>query len=136
MKNILLTILLLIPFVSHTQKIEEVNGKLQAKIEYSVDGKKSAYILSKCYSWVETKFMDREMIVSDCDPHNKRIMCIAFTYDFDFVLEIICVDGRFIAKFSNFFWHDKPLEQKRRKIKPIEEYLFLLCGDMQRSVRS
>ena len=42
----LLTLLLLIPTLLYSQRIEEVDGKYRARIEYSVTGKSVDYIFN------------------------------------------------------------------------------------------
>lgn len=130
--KIFLALLLLIPNFLFSQKLDD---KLQARIEYSVNGKSANYIFSNANSWVENEFRDRKMIMSECDPNSKRILGLVYDKDFDFIIEINCQDGRFIVKFSNFFYKRKPLEQDEKKIERINQYLFELSGRMQKYIR-
>jgi hypothetical protein len=130
--KIFLAFLLFIPSFLFSQKLDD---KLQARIEYSVNGKNANYIFSNANSWVENEFRDRKMIMSECDSNSKRILGLVYDKDFDFIIEINCQDGRFVAKFSNFFYKRKPLEQDENKIEKINQYLFELSGRMQKYIR-
>jgi hypothetical protein len=130
--KIFLAFLLFIPNFLFSQKLDD---KLQARIEYSVNGKNANYIFSNANSWVESEFRDRKMITSECDPNSKRILGLVYDKDFDFIIEINCQDGRFVVNFSNFFYKRKPLEQDEKKIEKVNQYLFELCGRMQKYIR-
>lgn len=130
--KILLAFLLFIPSLLFSQKLDD---KLQARIEYSVNGKNANYIFHNANSWVESEFRDRKMIMSECDPNSKRILGLVYDKDFDFIIEINCQDERFIVKFSNFFYRRKPLEHDDKKIEKINQYLFELSGRMQKYIR-
>jgi len=130
--KILLTFLLFIPTLLFSQKLDD---KLQARIEYSVNGKNVNYIFNNANSWIENEFKDRKMLISECDPNFKKIMGLVYDEDFDFIIEINCQDGRFIAKFSNFSYKRKPLDQDDKKIEKINQYLFELSGRMQKYIR-
>lgn len=130
--KLLLTLLLLIPTLLYSQKLEEYNGKYKAKVEYSVSGKSVDFIFNNAKSWIESEFPKRQMENDVIYPKSKKLSGIVYNKKLSFHIEIICYDGSFIAKFSDFY-NNKKLNNK--KIQKINQYLFELSGRMQKYIR-
>jgi hypothetical protein len=130
--KLILTLLLLIPTLLYSQKLEEYNGKYKAKVEYSVSGKSVDFIFNNAKSWVESEFPKRQMENDIIYPKSKKLSGIVYNKKLSFHIEIICYDGSFIAKFSDFY-NKKKL--KNKKIQKINQYLFELSGRMQKYIR-
>ena len=131
--KLLLTLLLLIPTLLYSQRIEEINGKYSAKIEYSVSGKSVDYIFNNAKSWIETEFEKSKMNGVIIYPRSKKISGTVYNKKISFQIEIICYDEHFITKFSNF--HLNKRELKPKKIDKMNQYLFELSGRMQKYIR-
>jgi hypothetical protein len=130
--KLLLTLLLFIPTLLYSQRLEESNGKYKAKIEYSVSGKSVDFIFNNAKSWVESEFPKRQMENDVTYPKSKKLSGIVYNKKLSFHIEIICYDSSFIAKFSDFY-NNKKLNNK--KIQKINQYLFELSGRMQKHIR-
>jgi len=130
--KLLLTLLLLIPTLLYSQRLEEYGDKYKAKIEYSVSGKSVDFIFNNAKSWVESEFPKRQMKNDVIYPKSKKLSGIVYNKKLSFHIEIICYDSSFIAKFSDFY-NNKKLNNK--KIQKINQYLFELSGRMQKHIR-
>jgi hypothetical protein len=131
--KLLLTLLLLIPTLLYSQRLEEYGGKYKSKIEYSVSGKSVDFIFNNAKSWIESEFPKRQMDNDVIYPKSKKLSGIVYSKKLSFHIEIICYDGSFITKFSNFYLNKRELKPK--KIDKMNQYLFELSGRMQKYIR-
>lgn len=131
--KLLLTLLLLIPTLLYSQRIEEVDGKYKARIEYSVSGKSVDYIFKNAKSWIEIEFQKSKMNDVAIYSKSKKLSGRVYNKKISFNIEIICTDVSFITKFSDFYLNKKPLKEK--DIKKVNKYLFELSGRMQKYIR-
>ena len=129
----LLTLLLLIPTLLYSQRIEEIDGKYKSRIEYSVSGKSVDYIFNNAKSWIEIEFQKSKMNDVAIYSKNKKLSGTVYNKKLSFNIEIICTDVSFITKFSDFYLNKKPLKEK--DIKKVNKYLFELSGRMQKYIR-
>lgn len=132
MKNLLISLLLL-PTLLYSQKIEGSEGIYKTRIEYSVSGRDINYVFDNANSWIENEFPLRKMNDVMVYPQTKKISGVVYNKKLSFYIEIICHDGNFIAKFSDFKIKNKPI--KSNKIDKVNLYLFQLCGRMQNHIR-
>ena len=131
--KLLLTLLLLIPTLLYSQRVEEVDGKYKARIEYSVSGKSVDYIFKNAKSWIEIEFQKSKMNDVAIYSKSKKLSGRVYNKKISFNIEIICTDVSFITKFSDFYLNKKPLKEK--DIKKVNKYLFELSGRMQKYIR-
>ena len=131
--RLLFTLLLLIPTLLHSQRIEEIDGKYRARIEYSVTDKSIDYIFNNAKSWIEIEFQKSKMNDVAIYSKNKKLSGTVYNKKLSFNIEIICTDVSFITKFSDFYLNKKPLKEK--DIKKVNKYLFELSGRMQKYIR-
>ena len=129
----LLTLLLLIPTLLYSQRIEEIDGNYRARIEYSVTDKSIDYIFNNAKSWIEIEFQKSKMNDVAIYSKSKKLSGTVYNKKLSFNIEIICNDGSFITKFSDFYLNKKPL--KEDDIKKVNKYLFELSGRMQKYIR-
>ena len=129
----LLILLLLMPTLLFSQKIEEIDGKYRARIEYSVTDKSIDYIFNNAKSWIEIEFQKSKMNDVAIYSKSKKLSGTVYNKKLSFNIEIICTDGSFITKFSDFYLNKKPL--KEDYIKKVNKYLFELSGRMQKYIR-
>jgi hypothetical protein len=129
----LLILLLFIPTLLYSQKLEEVNGNYKARVEYSVSDRSVDYIFDNVNSWIEEEFPQRKMEEVVIYPKSKRISGIVYNKKLSFHIEIICYDGSFIAKFSDFYINKRSLKDK--KVDKVNQYLYGLSGRMQKNIR-
>ena len=132
MKNLLISLLLL-PTLLYSQKIEGSEGSYKTRIEYSVSGRDINYVFDNANSWIENEFPLRKMNDVVVYPQTKKISGVVYNKKLSFYIEIICHDGNFITKFSDFKIKNKPI--KSNKIDKVNLYLFQLCGRMQNHIR-
>jgi hypothetical protein len=128
-----LTLLLLIPTLLYSQRIEEVDGKYRARIEYSVTGKSVDYIFNNAKSWIEIEFQKSKMNDVAIYSKSKKLTGTVYNKKLSFNIEIICSDGSFITKFSDFYLNKKILKEK--DIDKVNKYLYELSGRMQKYIR-
>ena len=129
----LLTLLLLIPTLLYSQRIEEIDGKYKAKIEYSVSGKSVDYIFNNAKSWIEIEFQKNKMNDVTIYTNSKKLSGTVYNKKLSFNIEIICNDRSFVTKFSDFYLNKKTLKEK--DIDKVNQYLFELSGRMQKYIR-
>ena len=89
----LLTLLLLIPTLLYSQRIEEIDGKYRARIEYSVTDKSIDYIFNNAKSWIEIEFQKSKMNDVAIYSKNKKLSGTVYNKKLSFNIEIICNDG-------------------------------------------
>jgi len=131
--KMLLTLLLLIPTLLYSQRIEEIDGKYKAKIEYSVSGKSVDYIFNNAKSWIEIEFQKNKMNDVTIYTNSKKLSGTVYNKKLSFNIEIICNDRSFVTKFSDFYLNKKTLKEK--DIDKVNQYLFELSGRMQKYIR-
>lgn len=131
--KLLLTLLLFIPTLLFSQRIEKIDGKYKAKIEYSVDGKSVDYIFNNANSWIKSEFSKVENYKETFYPKRKVLTGFVHNKKISFQIEVICYNEHFITKFSNFYLKRKELKPK--KISKMNQYLFELSGRMQKYIR-
>ena len=129
----LLTLLLLIPTLLFSQRIEEIDGKYRARIEYSVTGKSVDYIFNNAKSWLEIEFQKSKMNNVTIYANSKKLSGTVYNKKLSFNIEIICSDGSFVTKFSDFYLNKNSLKEK--DIKKVNKYLYELSGRMQKYIR-
>jgi hypothetical protein len=129
----LLTLLLLIPTLLYSQRIEEIDGKYRARIEYSVSGKSVDYIFNNAKSWLEIEFQKSKMNNVTIYANSKKLSGTVYNKKLSFNIEIICNDGSFVTKFSDFYLNKNSLKEK--DIKKVNKYLYELSGRMQKYIR-
>jgi hypothetical protein len=129
----LLTLLLLIPTLLYSQRIEEIDGKYRARIEYSVTGKSVDYIFNNAKSWLEIEFQKSKMNNVTIYANSKKLSGTVYNKKLSFNIEIICSDGSFVTKFSDFYLNKNSLKEK--DIKKVNKYLYELSGRMQKYIR-
>ena len=88
--RILLILLLFIPTLLYSQRLEEVNGNYKARVEYSVNDKSIDYIFENANSWIAEEFPKRKMEVVATYPKSKKISGIVYNKKLSFHIEIIC----------------------------------------------
>jgi hypothetical protein len=131
--KLILTLLLLIPTLLFSQRIEQIDGKYRARIEYSVSGKSVDYIFNNAKSWIEIEFQKSKMNNVTIYTNSKKLSGTVYNKKLSFNIEIICSDGSFITKFSDFYLNRKILKEK--DIDKVNKYLFELSGRMQKYIR-
>jgi len=129
----ILTLLLLIPTLLYSQRIEEIDGKYRARIEYSVTGKSVDYIFNNAKSWLEIEFQKSKMNNVTIYANSKKLSGTVYNKKLSFNIEIICSDGSFVTKFSDFYLNKNSLKEK--DIKKVNKYLYELSGRMQKYIR-
>jgi hypothetical protein len=131
--KIILAFLLFIPTLLYSQRIEEIDGKYKAKIEYSVSGKSVDYIFNNAKSWIEIEFQKNKMNDVTIYKNSKKLSGTVYNKKLSFNIEIICNDRSFVTKFSDFYLNKKTLKEK--DIDKVNQYLFELSGRMQKYIR-
>jgi hypothetical protein len=131
--KLLLTLLLFIPTLLYSQRIEEIDGKYKARIEYSVSGKSVDYIFNSAKSWIEIEFQKSKMNDVTIYSKSKKLSGTVYNKKLSFNIEIICNDVSFVTKFSDFYLNKKTL--KKKDIDKVNQYLFELSGRMQKYIR-
>jgi hypothetical protein len=129
----ILTLLLLIPTLLYSQRIEEIDGKYRARIEYSVTGKSVDYIFNNAKSWLEIEFQKSKMNNVTIYANSKKLSGTVYNKKLSFNIEIICNDGSFVTKFSDFYLNKNTLKEK--DIDKVNRYLYELSGRMQKYIR-
>jgi len=129
----ILTLLLLIPTLLFSQRIEQIDGKYRARIEYSVTGKGVDYIFNNAKSWLEIEFQKSKMNNVTIYANSKKLSGTVYNKKLSFNIEIICSDGSFVTKFSDFYLNKNSLKEK--DIKKVNKYLYELSGRMQKYIR-
>jgi len=129
----LLTLLLLIPTLLFSQRIEQIDGKYRARIEYSVTGKSVDYIFNNAKSWLEIEFQKSKMNNVTIYANSKKLSGTVYNKKLSFNIEIICNDGSFVTKFSDFYLNKNTLKEK--DIDKVNRYLYELSGRMQKYIR-
>jgi hypothetical protein len=130
--KILLILLLFISTLSYSQRIEEVDGKYKAKIEYSVNGKSIDFIFNNANYWLKNEF-PKIKLDTNIYMKSKNLSAVINDNKLKFHIEISCYDGYFITKFSDFYIAED--KSKQKKISKINQYLFELSGRMQKYIR-
>ena len=126
--KIILAFLLLIPNLIISQRLEEVKGDLQSRVEYGIYGRDANTILKKSEEWLSFEFPIRETKIKD----NRIVASVAHKkYRFD--IEMVSYNQQLIVKFRHFRKDGKVL--KGKDIKRINEFLYELSGRMQNYIR-
>jgi len=135
MKSIFITLFLLISTTLVSQKLTEVDGKYQSRVEYSVSGRDISSIYTKSNQFLDTELPGRQISSMSKEEKIYKFSGTA-TYDkYQFEYEVICFDKSFKIIFSNFTYKLKPIEQHTNKLSEINQFLLQLCGKMQFFVR-
>ena len=135
MKSIFITLFLLISTTLVSQKLTEVDGKYQSRVEYSVSGRDISTIYKKSNQFLDTELPGRQISSMSKEEKIYKFSGTA-TYDkYQFEYEVICFDKSFKIIFSNFTYKLKPIEQHTNKLSEINQFLLQLCGKMQFFVR-
>lgn len=135
MKYLLITILVLLSNFSFSQRLDEVNGKYQSRVEYSVSGRDISTIFRKCNVFLDTQLPDRQTLTISQDDKIQKFSGIGTHKKFKFFYEVICTDQSFKITFTNITYKSKPIDQKSSKIVEMNEFLVDFCGKMQAFVR-
>jgi len=126
---------LLISTTLVSQKLTEVDGKYQSRVEYSVSGRDISTIYKKSNQFLDTELPGRQISSMSKEEKIYKFSGTA-TYDkYQFEYEVICFDKSFKIIFSNFTYKLKPIEQHTNKLSEINQFLLQLCGKMQFFVR-
>ena len=127
--KIILAFLLLIPNLMLSQRLEEVNGDLQCRVEYGIYGRDANTILKKSEEWLSLEFPIRETKFKD----NKIIASVIHKkYHFD--IEMISYKEQLIVKFRHFRKDGKVLKGKH--IQKMNSFIYVLSGRMQNYIRN
>jgi hypothetical protein len=135
MKYLLITIFVLVCNFSFSQRLEEVNGKYQSRVEYSVSDRDISTIFRKCNVFLDMELPDRQTLAISQDAKIQKFSGIGTHKKFKFVYEVICTDRSFKITFTNITYKLKPIGQKSSKIDQMNEFLVDFCGKMQAFVR-
>jgi hypothetical protein len=135
MKYLLITLFALLCNFSFSQRLEEVNGKYQSRVEYSVTGRDIFTIFRKCNVFLDTQLPDRQTLAISQDSKIQKFSGIGTHKKYKFFFEVICTDQSFKITFTNITHKSKPIGQKSSKIKEMNEFLVDFCGKMQAFVR-
>jgi hypothetical protein len=135
MKRILLILLLSLPTGLFSQRLIEVNGEYQSRVEYSVNDRDISTIFRKSNVFLDTHLPDRQTLAISQDEKIHKFSGIATYEKYRFEYEILCFDKSFKIIFTNFTYKSKPIEQHTNKLPEINQFLLDLCGKMQAFVR-
>lgn len=135
MKYLLITIFVLICNFSFSQRLEEVNGKYQSRVEYSVSGRDISTIFRKCNVFLDMQLPERQTLMTSQEEKIQKFSGIGSYNKFKFVYEVICTESSFKIMFTNITYKLKPINGKSSKINKMNEYLLDFCGKMQAFVR-
>jgi len=135
MKRILLILLLSLPTGLFSQRLIEVNGEYQSRVEYSVNDRDISTIFRKSNVFLDTHLPDRQTLAISHDEKIHKFSGIATYEKYRFEYEILCFDKSFKIIFTNFTYKSKPIEQHTNKLPEINQFLLDLCGKMQAFVR-
>ena len=135
MKRILLILLLSLPTGLFSQRLVEVNGEYQSRVEYSVSDRDISTIFRKSNVFLDTHLPDRQTLEISQDEKIHKFSGIATYEKYRFEYEVLCFDKSFKIIFTNFTYKSKPIEQHTNKLPEINQFLLDLCGKMQSFVR-
>ena len=112
-----------------SQRLEEVNGDLQCRVEYKIYGRDANTILKKSEEWLPLEFPIRETKVKD-----NRIIASVVHKKYHFDIEMISYKEQLIVKFRHFRKDGKVLKGKH--IQKINSFIYLLSVRMQNYIRN
>ena len=135
MKRILLILLLSLPTGLFSQRLVEVNGEYQSRVEYSVSDRDISTIFRKSNAFLDTQLPDRQTLAISQDEKIHKFSGVATYEKYRFEYEVLCFDKSFKIIFTNFTYKSKPIEQHTNKLPEINQFLLDLCGKMQSFVR-
>ena len=135
MKRILLILLLSLPTGLFSQRLVEVNGEYQSRVEYSVSDRDISTIFRKSNAFLDTQLPDRQTLAISQDEKIHKFSGVATYEKYRFEYEVLCFDKSFKIIFTNFTYKSKPIEQHTNKLQEINQFLLDLCGKMQAFVR-
>ena len=131
MKRILLILLLSLPTGLFSQRLVEVNGEYQSRVEYSVSDRDISTIFRKSNAFLDTQLPDRQTLAISQDEKIHKFSGVATYEKYRFEYEVLCFDKSFKIIFTNFTYKSKPIEQHTNKLPEINQFLLDLCGKMQ-----
>lgn len=135
MKSIFITLFLLVYGSMFSQKLAEVDGRYQSRVEYSVSGRDKSIIYEKCNQFLETELSDKQTLSTSKDDKLYKFSGTGSFEKYQFDYEVFCFDNSFKIIFTNFTYKSKSIDQHTNKIGEINQYLVKLCGKMQYFVR-
>ena len=135
MKRILLILLLSLPTGLFSQRLVEVNGEYQSRVEYSVSDRDISTIFRKSNAFLDTQLPDRQTLAISQDEKVHKFSGVATYEKYRFEYEVLCFDKSFKIIFTNFTYKSKPIEEHTNKLPEINQFLLELCGKMQAFVR-
>ena len=135
MKRILLILLLSLPTGLFSQRLVEVNGEYQSRVEYSVSDRDISTIFRKSNAFLDTQLPDRQTLAISQDEKVHKFSGVATYEKYRFEYEVLCFDKSFKIIFTNFTYKSKSIEQHTNKLPEINQFLLDLCGKMQSFVR-
>ena len=135
MKRILLILLLSLPTGLFSQRLVEVNGEYQSRVEYSVSDRDISTIFRKSNAFLDTQLPDRQTLAISQDEKIHKFSGVATYEKYRFEYEVLCFDKSFKIIFTNFTYKSKSIEQHTNKLPEINQFLLDLCGKMQAFVR-
>ncbi len=135
MRSLFIAILLIISTSVFSQKLTEIDGKYQSRVEYSVSDRDISTIFRKCNVFLDMELPDRQTLAISQDDKIQKFSGIGTHKKFKFVYEVICTDRSFKITFTNITYKLKPINQKSSKIDQMNEFLVDFCGKMQAFVR-
>ena len=135
MKRILLILLLSLPTGLFSQRLVEVNGEYQSRVEYSVSDRDISTIFRKSNDFLDTQLPDRQTLAISQDEKIHKFSGVATYEKYRFEYEVLCFDKSFKIIFTNFTYKSKSIEQHTNKLPEINQFLLDLCGKMQAFVR-
>ena len=135
MKRILLILLLSLPTGLFSQRLVEVNGEYQSRVEYSVSDRDISTIFRKSNAFLDTQLPDRQTLAISQDEKIHKFSGVATYEKYRFEYEVLCFDKSFKIIFTNFTYKSKSIEQHTNKLPEINQFLLDLCGKMQSFVR-
>lgn len=135
MRSLFIVFFLIISTSIFSQKLVEVNGKYQSRVEYSVSGRDLPTIFRKCNIFLDMELPNRKTLSISQDDKINKFSGIGTWKKFQFVYEVICTKESFKMIFTNISYKSKPINQKLGKIDDINQFFVDLCGKMQSFVR-
>jgi hypothetical protein len=135
MRSLFIAILLIISTSVFSQKLTEIDGKYQSRVEYSVSDRDISTIFRKCNVFLDMELPDRQTLAISQDDKIQKFSGIGTHKKFKFVYEVVCTDRSFKITFTNITYKLKPIGQKSSKINQMNEFLVDFCGKMQAFVR-
>ena len=135
MRSLFIAILLLISTSVFSQKLTEIDGKYQSRVEYSVSDRDISTIFRKSNAFLDTQLPDRQTLAISQDEKVHKFSGVATYEKYRFEYEVLCFDKSFKIIFTNFTYKSKPIEQHTNKLPEINQFLLDLCGKMQSFVR-